>query len=89
MKKPEVGMPVYLKTNGVVNRNWVGWVRRINWMTELAEISPESVISTHLSVRPFSDLVRGKFTSRMHPQLPQEIRKWKDIKTDDMGAVLE
>lgn len=70
-----IGAPVHLIFKGVVSRNWVGYIRRINWNKKLVEVGPEACIGSHLHGYEFAQICPALFTRLMHPQLPAEIER--------------
>lgn len=83
-----IGDPVYIKRDGKPDKKWVGYIRRINWDEGLAEVGPETVVGSHLSVYSFSQLVPAQFTKAMNANLPAEILMLKSRRYTRDGRVL-
>lgn len=81
-----IGCPVHIKRVSGTNREWVGYVRRIDWNQRIAEIGPETCLGSHLRVHPFEDLVPASFTPRMHRMLPIEIDRLKQASWSEIGS---
>jgi len=81
-----VGCPVHVKWDGVIKTNWVGYVRRINWTTGMAEIGPETCIGSHLRPYEIDRLVPATFTNLMHKDLPAEIGRLQRAQWSETGS---
>jgi len=75
MKKKlwKVGDPVQARYNPGPLSNWVGYIRRIDYVTKLAELAPECCIDSHLSIVRIDQLVATSFTSEKHRDLSGHI----------------
>ncbi len=76
MRNIFIGCPVKISHVGrPPTGSWVGYVRRINWKTRIAEVGPETCIGSHLRPYEIDRLVHSEFSKVMHPKLPDEIER--------------